>query len=49
MKRLRHCLACDFVMWKFNISNSIWEIKRLNYKPTVGIEKTKKFSVLSLI
>ena len=49
MKRLRRCIACNFIQWKYKFANCVWEMNSMNYKPTVGIEKTKKFSVLSLI
>ena len=49
MKQRRHCVACDFITWKYKNANVVWHINGLNYKPTVGIEKTSKFSVLYII
>lgn len=43
------CLACAHRQWKKNIAYCIWELKALHYKPIIEIEKTKKFSVLSII
>ena len=45
----RECLACQFNSWKTKMANCIWEIIAMNYKPTIEIEATKKFYVLSLI
>ncbi len=45
---MKNCLACCFRRWKLTIANCIWELKALN-KPVIEIEKTKKFSVLSII
>ena len=49
MKHLKQCLACDFIQWKYKHANCVWEMNSMNYRPTVGIETTKKFSVLSIM
>ncbi len=47
---MKNCLACAYRRWKSSIAHCIWELKALNYKqPVIEIEKTKKFSVLSII
>ena len=46
---MKNCLACCFRRWKLTIANCIWELKAMNFKPIIEIEKTKKFSVLSII
>ena len=46
---MKNCLACAYRRWKSNISHCIWELKAFFYKPVIEIEKTNKFSVLSII
>ncbi len=46
---MKNCLACAYRLWKSNISRCNFEILSLNYKPIIGIEKTNKFFVLSII
>ena len=47
--KYRECLACRYNSWKMKMACVIWEIIALNYKPTIEIETTKRFYVLSLI
>ena len=49
MKYCGECIESDFIVWKYKYANCIWEINGMNYKPTVCIEKTSKFSVLYII
>lgn len=44
----RNCIACSHRIWKQKMAECIWEIIAMNNKPTIEIEKTKKFSVLSV-
>ena len=46
---MKNCIACAYRQWKKNIAYCICELIALNYKPIIEIEKTNKFSVLSII
>ena len=46
--KLNKCIARNYNIWKIKITNCLLELLKLNNKPTIIIENTKIFSVLSL-
>ena len=49
MKYCEECIESDFMLWKYRYSNVIWEIIGKYFRPIIGITKTKKFNVLSIM
>ena len=49
MKQRRHCVACDFITWKYKNADVVWELIEKSFRPIIGITKTKKFNILSIM